>query len=467
MPDNHDLPLVSVIIPTYNKSKLLRLTIESVLAQTYPAIELIVVDDGSTDDTPSVAREFGGRIIYVRQDNLGGEAARNNGFKIARGAYINFFDHDDLMMPTKIERQVQLLEARSEIGVAHCQYDVISEDGEVLYTSGPLPEGDVLKDLAVSCSIWSGGPLIRRECLDRVGLYDDDVWSGDWDLWLRIARAGYQFACVQERLGKYRVTQGSAMVNVARTEQLDIRILDKVFSDPNLPAAVAALKHEAYGFWRFWLSSRYYSIGRWEDAQRNLVEALSLRPSILSHPESQARHFCNSALDGRHPDPVQCITDIFDHLPAEAEQLRSWRPWALAYVYLSLALRSYRAGAIERAKEQMAQAVAWRPEMLSKPDTFIQMIMHSMIRLPNDDPLRFVDIVLENLPPVARRLRAVRPQLLGAVSIARAFDSYAAGERRETIRHVLSGLRYQPSSITNRGLASIFIRSLLPLQGGI
>ena len=117
MPRSDTSPLVSVIIPTYNRSELLQLAIESVLAQTYPAIQLIVVDDGSSDDTPAMLAQYAGRIVNVRKANQGGTAARNTGIQFAHGEYLNFMDHDDLMMPTKIERQMEIMHAKPEVGL--------------------------------------------------------------------------------------------------------------------------------------------------------------------------------------------------------------------------------------------------------------------------------------------------------------------------------------------------------------
>src|ERR1051325_7839947 len=107
---NQNHPLVSVIVPTYNRANLLRETIESVLAQTYPNIELIVVDDGSTDETPELLKQYDDRLAYIRKQNAGGTAARNTGILAAHGEYLNFLDHDDLFLPTKIERQVKILQ---------------------------------------------------------------------------------------------------------------------------------------------------------------------------------------------------------------------------------------------------------------------------------------------------------------------------------------------------------------------
>lgn len=461
MSDRDSLSRVSVIIPTYNRSKLLRLTVESVLAQTYPNIEIIVVDDGSTDDTAEVMAQYAGRVTYIREAiNQGGRTVFSTGLRVASGEYINFLDHDDLFMPTKIERQVQVLDSRPEIGLVHCRYYHIDADGNLLDKVGFLPEGDVLKELVYTCITWSGAPLIRRQCLDQVRLFDEPIWYTDWGRLLRIALAGYQFACVQEPLGAYRIRPDSAMANVTKTEQLDITILDRVFADPQLPADVAAVKDQAYGAWRFWLSCRYYATGHWDDAQRNLAEALALRPELLEHPKDLLRLLSNQALRLRVGSPVKFVADVLGHLPSCANGLRPYRSQLLSHVYAGLALRNYGVGHIAEAKRQFAEAIALHHAVFKQPEDFANSLYGYAMSLPVGDPAVYVDTVLQNLPAGAERLKRIRSRVLSEVSIGCAFEDYAAGRRRQVARWVFTALRYRPSWLWNKGVVSIFLRSL-------
>ena len=182
----HDLYRVSVIISTYNRSKLLCLAVESVLAQTYPSVEIIVVDDGSTDNTAVVMEQYAGRVIYIRQKNQGVSAARNSGIRVASGEYLNFLDDDDLFMPTKIERQVQVLESQPDIGLVHCGYYHVDLEAKPLDKVVMFPTGQVLRSLLRRCFVLVHTPLIRRSCLDQVGGFDQELgWHEDWHLWLR------------------------------------------------------------------------------------------------------------------------------------------------------------------------------------------------------------------------------------------------------------------------------------------
>jgi tetratricopeptide (TPR) repeat protein len=462
MSRNKDLSLVSIIIPTYNRSQLLRLTVESVLAQTYPNIEIIVVDDGSTDDTARVMEQYTGRITYIKQDNQGPGGALETGFQGASGEYINFLDHDDLMMPTKIERQVQVLDSQPEIGLVHCGYYEIDKDGNLLEKYCPLPEGS-LEELACWDPIWSGAPLVRRQCLDHVRLFDKQIRTCDWDLWLGIAQAGYRFACVQEPLGAYRILPGSQASHIDKIAELTFATLDKFFADPHLPDDVTALKDKAYGGQCFWLSCKYYAAGRWEEGQRYLARALALQPQLLENPQL----IYEQALNPRVDDPVKFIMNMFDHLPPGAESLQRYRVPLLHQVYAIPALRSYRVGKIAEAKRQLTKAITRFPTMLDQSEDFAKSVYRFAMRTPTGTPLSFVDTVMQNLPDSTQPLARARAQILGDVNIGCAFQEYTAGHWLPTIRRTITGLWYNPVHLRNRGVLSIFLKSLLRLLGGI
>lgn len=462
MPANDHMSKVSIIITTYNRSALLRAAVESVLAQTYPNIEIIVIDDGSTDDTAEVMSRYADRITYVWQENRGADEAFMAGLEIASGHYIGALDHDDLFMPTKIERQVQVLDSRPEVGLVHCHYYHIDENGNTLNKVSVLLEGNVLKDLVLEDSIWSGAPLIRRECLDRVGL--PTGYCSDWKLLLRIAQAGYQFACVPLPLGAYRIMQNSQMANITALEHGAAGALDMVFADPQLPPDVIMVQQEAYSRLYFYLSCRYYAAGYWDEAQRTLTEALTRCPQLLQQPEELLLpSLRDGALDIRVTDPINFITNVFEHLPTCVESLKQYRSRVLSQVYLGLAMRNYGAGSVAEAKIQLTEAIKLDSSMLQQPAGFAEALVYNSTHLPVKTPLQFIDTVLQNLPPDAHSLDRVRSQVLSEVNIGSAFENYAAGRQDMTIYQVLTALRYRPSWLRNRGVLSIFIKSLLQM----
>lgn len=457
---DHDLPLVSVIVPTYNRAGLLRETVDSVLAQTYPRVELVVVDDGSTDETPALLASYGARIRVIRKQNGGGTAARNTGIAAARGDLISVLDHDDLLLPDKIAHQVALLQERPELGLVHCGYYRMDRHGRYLDKVTDLPEGDVRMRIVLGCFIWSGAPLIRRAVLDEVGPFDERIWSSDADMWLRIALAGYPFGCVQEPLGAYRILPDSSMADVERTERMDARILEWVFADPRLPAAARPLEDAAHFNQRFWLACRYFTVGRWDDARRNLRLALARKPDLLDNPYDLIQRFCTNALDPRVEHPVRFVEQLYEQLPPEVLVVAApFRAYLLSWIYTGMAMRNYAYGPIDLAREQLARAILLDASLPNRKEAFATSLIDFALRLPVA-PEEYVETVLQNLPASARRLRAVRRQVLSTVQIGQAFRNYQRGQRRQVPARVLAAVRHRPALLANRGVLAIFARSL-------
>ena len=461
---HNTLPRVSVIIPTYNRSKLLRVAVESVLAQTYPAIEIIVVDDGSKDDTAAVMAEYAGHVTYIEQANAGVSAARNTGFRASSGEYINFLDDDDTFMPTKIERQVEVLKAQPGAGLVHCGYQHVDGEGTVLDTTGLLPEGHVLKELVCGCFVVVHAPLIRRQCLNQVGLFDETLpWTADWDLWLRIALAGYPFACVQEPLCTYLVHPISMTSDIFRLERQTLEVLGRVFANPRLPTDVSILENEIYSAIHLWYGCQYCAVHRWDDAQRSVAEALALRPQLLTQPDELLGALYHNAMDIRIEDPIRLLDDFFGHLPSQADGLRPHRSRLISKMMVDLSLRAYAAGDIVEAKRQLVQAITLYPPMLERTQDFFDMACYHAMNPPVNAPLKYVDTVFRNLPAGAERLSRLRSRTLSEVNIGCAFRDYAAGRHRFVVRSVIGALGQHPAHLANKGVMSLFLQSLFGL----
>lgn len=198
--------LVSALIPTYNYARFVGRAIDSVLAQTYADVECLVVDDGSTDETPAVLARYGDRIRVIRQQNRGLSAARNTAIGAARGDLVALLDADDEWKPEKLARQVEWFERTPGLAVVGCGTIVIDDDGRrvrhALWTS-PGTGRTALRGIALR-EAWVGGSgsgaLIRRAVFDEVGLFDESLTAAeDWDMWLRIA-ASHRIENVPEML---------------------------------------------------------------------------------------------------------------------------------------------------------------------------------------------------------------------------------------------------------------------------
>src|SRR5581483_2569691 len=210
--------LVSVIITAYNDAEYLREAVQSALAQTYPHIEVIVVDDGSTDHTREVCESLGARVRYFYQENDGtqGIAARGQAILQSRGYYIAFLDQDDRWLPTKIEQQIAMFERYPDAGVVFTAYRLIDERGRVCSPVFPTgPTGDVFHDLLRRNWYCNASSLIPRRVIGRCGLPDPESGMDDWDMWLHIARH-YKVYVVDECLTEYRVHGDSTSADIIK-----------------------------------------------------------------------------------------------------------------------------------------------------------------------------------------------------------------------------------------------------------
>jgi glycosyltransferase involved in cell wall biosynthesis len=220
-------PLVSTIIPTYNRAHLVREAVDSVLAQTYPNVELIVVDDGSTDDTQAQLKRYGNRIRVLTQQNAGPSAARNRGIEVSRGDLISFLDSDDLWLTTKLERQVSLLQEAGE-SVPCCLCNILMRwsdrdipSFEISSLQPFVAEGiwnNVAEVLATRFVLFNQGALVRRHVLSTIGGFDESLrLLEDYELALRLSLQG-PWAFIEEPLVVWRETAGSLYQNARRDE---------------------------------------------------------------------------------------------------------------------------------------------------------------------------------------------------------------------------------------------------------
>lgn len=183
---------VSVIIPTYNRSELLKKAVKSLESQSHQNLEIIIIDDFSTDDTADVVEGMkDSRIIYLKHDiNKGGAEARNTGIKKATGRFIGFLDSDDQWLPDKLEKQLKVFENQPELGVVYTGVQVVNENHQPTRKIIPKYRGDILPKLFESnCIDTTSSVLVKKEVLEQVQGFDAGLPScQDWDLYIRLAQ---------------------------------------------------------------------------------------------------------------------------------------------------------------------------------------------------------------------------------------------------------------------------------------
>lgn len=237
--------LISVIIPTYNCDRYIVEAIDSVLSQENCDVEVIVIDDGSTDDTGKVLEPYGDRIRYVLQKNQGVAAARNHGIAQAKGNYVAFLDADDYFLPGKLSSQAKILDTKPHIGIVHSGWQRVDSEGKKILDVRPWEDVPVL-DLAGWLRwkpVLPSAMMFRREWLEYAGGFDPRFPPAeDTNLVLRMALKGCLTEWLPEITVHYRQHEQSAMHKGLPQARSLTAVMEDFFAQPNLPAKVRLME---------------------------------------------------------------------------------------------------------------------------------------------------------------------------------------------------------------------------------
>jgi glycosyltransferase involved in cell wall biosynthesis len=277
---------VTAVIPSYNYGRFISDAIVSALSQSYPVSEIIVVDDGSNDNTESIVRSFGNNVELISQPNLGVSAARNRGVACAKGELIAFLDADDIWLPEKIRKQVEVFDSNDQVGLVHCGYSQFDDlTGEVIRIQLSGKAGWVAKEhvlfeqpiINVSGSLL----MVRRTAFDAVGGFDTRLTNGeDWEFCFRVARK-YMIGFVPEPLVRYRDHGRNAYRNISEMERSTLLAWSKVFAtdDPE----IARVKRRSYGNLYKVLAGSYLKQRLFLGFLRTVLKSIWFRPDLISY----------------------------------------------------------------------------------------------------------------------------------------------------------------------------------------
>ena len=272
------MPAVSVIIPAYNCAAYLAEAIESVLAQTYRDFEIVVVDDGSTDNTPEVVAPYLSRINYIRQPNKGLPGARNTGIKASAGEFVALLDADDSWLPQKLDVQMPYFRD-PQVGIVYSDFSVRYADGHSLpsyLAERPLAsEGFVVDNYIRSRFLFPSSMVLRRSSIEACGLFDEEMLAAeDIELFARICLR-WKVARVDQVLmirteGTHNITANSSKLN-----DYTILAFNKILArEPTLPTSTKHVVHVELGRQHWWRGYGYFKAGRSADARRDLLLAI-------------------------------------------------------------------------------------------------------------------------------------------------------------------------------------------------
>ncbi len=384
-------PLVSVIIPTYNRKAYVQQAIDSVLAQTYPHYEIIVVDDGSTDGTgEALAARYGDRITYHWQENQGESAARNWGINIAKGEYIAFLDSDDLWYPNKLEVQVEWLNGRKNIGFLTCLGEAIDSEGELVPELGfgqkalysPLTYEQLYKDYNV------GSPscvVVPKPVLEKAGGFDERIRYGeDWDLFLKIAAIG-DIENVPEILTQMRIHSNGQWYfpRLERTTSLltdHIRIIEngyRIWPERQVDADVirANLLASEYGS----AGLEYYAFGKISEGDEAIKQALALDPTTWRSSDKVKEMIYRLALQFSESAPKdhavgrRCVKDIIYRIKEIDSTIFIDPETVCAQLILELSYHHAERNQRSRAMLNLVDAIKIKPSYLRDKGVLFQL----------------------------------------------------------------------------------------------
>jgi glycosyltransferase involved in cell wall biosynthesis len=288
--------LVSIIIPCYNQARFLHQAAASCLAQNYSALEVLVIDDGSTDDPRAALGELAQhpQLTFMRQENRGVAHARNAGIAASSGTFVKFLDADDWLAPTLVARQVEMLCADPALGFVYCDRIRTDEQGAALDTgtvgkrSASL-DGDLFPLLLYGGFFPPMTVMLPRSILERVGNFDQSVVPcEDYDLWLRITAHGYRVQFLNQPLAYYRRHDASATQDRARLESQQRAVLERIVAQ--FPQRVAGALSELGAHYTEWNAERASRTDR-ETKQGEWIAQLEQDKAALQIAADTREHY--------------------------------------------------------------------------------------------------------------------------------------------------------------------------------
>jgi glycosyltransferase involved in cell wall biosynthesis len=377
-------PTVSIIVPAYNHGAYLTLTINSALVQTWRDFEVIVVDDGSKDNTPEVAASFGDAITFIRQENKGMAGSRNTGIRHARGEFIAFLDDDDLWEPEYLAHVIPALQRDPSLGACRAGFRIMDSNGVRLpqqTTRQVAPDRmyDALLDggFFPPCTVTA-----RKACFDELGVFDTNLQGlADWDMWIRISRV-HGFLSLPETLVLYRVHPSGLSANVEHMAEDRFKAIGKHFGPEEGDAASwSAERRRVYSGAHLNTALAYYQRG---DPARNdagkgdeqLAIALRLRPALVERLDlfyelalsNQPRGYRGQieGLDVRHQADAMMarVEPLLEQTPGMTPALKRA---ARGNAYLALSMLADQAGDWALARSYLRGAATANPALLKDP----------------------------------------------------------------------------------------------------
>jgi hypothetical protein len=373
--NSHEDGLVSVIIPNYNHAQYIGDAIQSVLNQTYRNFEIIVVDDGSKDNSREVISHFGNRVQAIFQQNQGLSAARNTGIRAARGAYIGVLDADDMYEPNFMSTLVSLLQAQPDADGIYCGYQFVDHLNNPLpqIEARTVPAGQLYQVLLDGNFLVPESMLVRHHCYEIVGPFDESLRAcEDWDMWLNIS-GRYNIIGTSTVLTRHRILPGSMSTDPIRMLNNRLAVLQKHFGPKPTEAEVASpVTRRAYG--RAYLTScvEYLQYQNQERAYDCFQDMAIVSPTLLTELDTFYQLGCGDQSKGalgtfaslNLQQSSQVLETMLNRLFNQAnatDRLKTYQRRAFANAFFALGLLSYGARQFREARRFLLRVLITYP----------------------------------------------------------------------------------------------------------
>lgn len=364
-------PLASIVIPTFNHGQYVGQAIRSVLDQTYRHREVVVVDDGSTDDSREVLARFGDRVRYLWQENRGLSAARNAGIRAAQGEYVGLLDADDMYEPEFLSTLVPILEGRPDAAAVYCGYRFVNRQNHPLpqQESRVIPEGQLYQALVDGNFLVPEAMLVRRRCYDEVGPFDETLSAcEDLDMWLRIAHR-YVVLGTAKLLTRHRILPDSMSSDPNRQTRNRLAVMAKHFGPAREHDSLWTVsQRRAYGHSYLASTVEYLQVHDEARAYECWREAARIYPDLLTQFDVFYQLGCGEQLKGSVGDftslnierSTQVLIALLDQVfsdPETGTHLNGYRRAAYSNAHLALATLSYGARQLQASRRFLRRAV--------------------------------------------------------------------------------------------------------------
>jgi glycosyltransferase involved in cell wall biosynthesis len=374
-------PKFSVVIPTYNQAQFLGDAVDSVLAQTFKDYELILVNDGSTDNTEDVGKRYGEKIRYLHQENQGLAGARNSGVYAAEGQYVAFLDSDDIWDPTFLESMLQSIEKNFDSAVFYCGIRYIDKDKNQLPQRGGLEvasEENLLQQLLRANFIIPSATVIKRSVLLELDGFDINFRRlQDYELWIRLLRSGYSFTALKDQyLVSYRVHGNNLSTDPVGAQQAAKLLINKHFgADDGHWTMWSAEKRLAYGgLYRFCLLNSIQRQNDWQSGVVFLYRSLVADPSLAvdvdlfyelalgSQPVGYRGTDCQLDLEQNAKHIETLLADLF--VLAEEHDIQENRSVIYGSAFKAIGMAAYNTGKFALCRKYLRLALRHQPGLV-------------------------------------------------------------------------------------------------------